>query len=62
MSSRTAAAALCLAVFFANAPGRTLSLEWMASAWSALTVILQEDDPVDLSDGGDEGWLIDPNG
>jgi hypothetical protein len=65
MSGRTAAAALCLAAFFATAPAARW--QWITSAWNALTAAVEqpsapppESDP--LPGRGDEGWLIDPNG
>ncbi len=52
------AAALCLAAFFAT------SGPWMNGAWSALMAAFEEtgSPPIEKPKGGDEGWLVDPNG
>jgi hypothetical protein len=61
------AATLCFAAFFATAPADTIQ-EWMNTAWSALTAAVEEptsnpdEEPEVEPGGGDEGWLIDPNG
>jgi hypothetical protein len=42
--------------------------EWVTSAWSALAAAVEapvsdpDEEPDAETDGGDEGWLIDPNG
>lgn len=64
MSGRTAAV-LCLVAFFATAPA---PWDWMTVTWNALFAAVEE--PASAPDeereveqgGGDEGWLIDPNG
>jgi hypothetical protein len=58
MSGRTAAA-LCLAAFFATA-GPLPVWEWMNTTWSVLVDAVEE--PEIRPGGGDDGWLIDPNG
>jgi hypothetical protein len=66
MSGRTAAA-LCLAAFFATA-GPLPVWEWMNTTWSALVDAVEEpasnpdEEPEIRPGGGDDGWLIDPNG
>jgi hypothetical protein len=78
MSARTAAAALCFAIFFATAPARAVQdgapeirpaavWEWIAGAWNALVAAVEEPPAPPRDDGvtlpgRDEGWLIDPNG
>lgn len=70
MSGRTAAA-LCLAAFFATASPSPV-WEWMSTTWSSFTTAVEEPtsspdeepevEPEVEPGGGDEGWLIDPNG
>lgn len=65
MSGRTAAA-LFLAAFLAAADAN-VRWEWMTAARSALAAAVEEpapppDDEPTEPDGGDSGWLIDPNG
>ena len=63
MSGRTAAA-LCLVAFLFT----TARWEWMSNTWSALAAAVEEPasnpdgEPEVEPGGGDEGWLIDPNG
>ena len=65
MSGRIAAALCLVAVFFTTATARW---EWMNITWSALVAAVEEpasnpdEEPEIRPGGGDEGWLIDPNG